>query len=127
MDEVLFPSLPLLTTTEQACLSRYVKLLGDSLGQNLVRVVVFGSVARSESWPAGMPIRSDLDLLVLTRTAVDQEIIQMLLDATLPFYLEGGRQISPQFRTTDELEADDERAATFCEHVARDGIVILGV
>jgi len=127
MDEVLFPSLPLLTTTEQACLSRYVKLLSDSFGQNLVRVVVFGSVARSESWPAGMPIRSDLDLLVLTRTAVDQEIIQMLLDATLPFYLEGGRQISPQFRTTDELEADDEHAATFCEHVARDGIVILGV
>jgi predicted nucleotidyltransferase len=125
MDEVLFPSLPLLTATEQSSLSRYVKLLSDSLEQNLVRVVVFGSVARSESWPAGMPIRSDLDLLVLTRTAVGEEVVQMLLDATLPLYLEAGRQISPQFRTIDQLEADDERAATFREHVARDGIVIL--
>ena len=48
----------------------------------------------------------------------------MLLDSTLPLYLESGRQISPQFRTVDRLEADDERAATFRGHIAQDGILI---
>lgn len=65
MDEPLFPTLPLLTPIEQSCLSRYVGLLDGTLKHNLLRVVVFGSVARAESRPRGMPIPSDLDLLVV--------------------------------------------------------------
>jgi len=126
MDEPLFPTLPLLTPTEQSCLSRYVGLLNGTLKDNIVRVVVFGSVARAESWPPGMPIPSDLDLLVVTQSAVAQEVVQMLLDSTLPLYLESGRQISPQFRTIDQLEAGNEHAATFREHIAQDGIPIFG-
>jgi predicted nucleotidyltransferase len=124
--EPLFPALPLLRPAEQSCLSRYLVLLGDTLEDDLVRVVVFGSVARGESWPRGMRIRSDLDLLVVTRSAVAQETAQTLLDATLPLYLECGRQISPQFRTADELEAETGRAATFREHIARDGVTVFG-
>lgn len=126
MKEPLFPTLPLLTSGEQSCLSRYLALLSDKLEVNLVRVVVFGSVARAESWPRGMPIRSDLDLLVVTRSAIAPGAVQALLDATLPLYLECGRQISPQFRTADQLEAEDGQTVTFREHIARDGITILG-
>jgi predicted nucleotidyltransferase len=107
-------------------LSRYLDEVASALGDDLRRVVVFGSVARGESWPQGMPIRSDLDLLIVVQAPVADEHIQHLLDATFPLYLECGRQISPQFRTEEHLEADDERAAVFRDRVARDGVTILG-
>ena len=56
---------------------------------------VFGSVARAEAWPAGMPIRSDLDLLVLTRRELSPAEKDELVDLTYPLFLECGRQISP--------------------------------
>jgi predicted nucleotidyltransferase len=120
----LFPELPLLTDVERSCLARYVTLLRTALRPNLLSIVVFGSVARGERWPDGMPILSDLDLLVVVRTPVGDDRVQELLDATFPLYLECGRQISPQLRTEAQLAADDGRAATFREHVARDGITI---
>ncbi len=80
---------------ERGCLDRYLELLAERLGDDLVEVHVFGSVARGESWPRGMPIRSDLDLLVLTRRELAQEEKDELFDATLPLFLECGRQISP--------------------------------
>lgn len=121
-----FRELSVLSTVERSCLARYLSLLASTLAGNLRRVVVFGSVARGESWPQGMPIRSDLDLLVVVRRAIEEADVQQLLDATLPLYLECGRQISPQFRTEEQLHADDERAAVFREHVVRDGVTILG-
>jgi predicted nucleotidyltransferase len=104
-------TLSILTTTERSTLEAYVGLLRDRLGERLLRVAVFGSVARNERWPAGMPIRSDLDLLVLVAPPLDPEIVQELLDATYPLFLESGRQISPQFRTPDQHEASPSRDA----------------
>jgi predicted nucleotidyltransferase len=40
-------------------------------------VRVFGSVARGESWPAGIPIRSDLDLLVLVSEPIAVDAVQL--------------------------------------------------
>ena len=88
-------TLPLLNDVERTCLDRYVDLLVGRLGDDLVEVQVFGSVARGESWPRGMPIRSDLDLLVVTRHDLAQDEKDALIDATLPLFLECGRQISP--------------------------------
>lgn len=123
-DEDMFSELELLTSVERSCLSRYLTLLTEALDVNLRRVVVFGSVARGESWPSGMPIRSDLDLLVVSRGVLEESVAQQLLDATLPLYLECGRQISPQFRTEEQLQAATETAATFRDHIARDGVTI---
>jgi predicted nucleotidyltransferase len=122
MGEITLPDLPLLTASELSCLGRYVGLVDETLRDNLLEVIVFGSVARGESWPRGMPIRSDLDVLVVTDTALDESMIQELVDATFPLFLECGRQIGPQFRTTTQLQADNERARTFRANVARDGI-----
>jgi predicted nucleotidyltransferase len=124
VDGRLFPDLPLLTDVERSCLSRYLTLVVDRLGDIVRRVVVFGSVARGETWPRGMPIRSDLDLLVVVRTAIPDEAVQELLDATFPLYLECGRQISPQFRTEEQLDREDELAATFRDHIVRDGVTV---
>ena len=87
--------LPSLSASERSCLERYLDLLAERLGDDLVEAQVFGSVARRESWPAAMRIRSDLDLLVVTRRTLAQTEKDELFDLTYPLFLECGRQISP--------------------------------
>jgi predicted nucleotidyltransferase len=88
-------------------------------------VIVFGSVARGESWPRGMPIRSDLDLLVVTGSPVPEPTQGELIHATMPLFLECGRQLGPQFRTWASLERPkDGRGAEFLADVEREGIAI---
>lgn len=113
--------LPLLSDAERSCLERYLDLLVERLGDRLLEVAVFGSVARGESWPTGMPIRSDLDLLVLTEKPLAQEEIDALVEATMPLFLECGRQLGPQFRTREGLA---EGSREFAEHLRRDAIVL---
>lgn len=103
--------LELLNAVERRTLDAYVALLRERLGDRLLAARVFGSVARGESWPAGMPIRSDLDLLVLVAEPLAAEEIQTLVDATFPLFLESGRQLSPQFRTPEQHGASPSRAA----------------
>lgn len=103
--------LDVLTDTERRTLDTYVSLLVEKLGHRLLAVRVFGSVARNESWPRGMPIRSDLDLLVLVRRPLSADERDELVAATLPLYLESGRQISPQFRTETAHAASRSRDA----------------
>lgn len=113
-----------LTETEQSCLQRYLDRLVETLAAGLEQVIVFGSVARNDPWPRGMPIRSDLDLLVITTAPLATEVVDELIDATLPLFLECGRQIGPQFRTREQLAATDDRTLAFVENVERDGIPI---
>ncbi len=102
--------LEILTETERLTLDEFVALLRERLGDNLVSVRVFGSVARGERWWPGMPIRSDLDLLVLLREPVDPAVEQELLDATYPLFLRSGRQLGPQFRTEAQHRSSPSRA-----------------
>lgn len=121
----LAASIPLLTDAERTCLERYVDVLIDTLGGNLLEVAVYGSVARGEAWPAGMPIRSDLDLLVLSSRPVPEDVRSELLDATMPLFLECGRQLGPIFVTRAELErAASEARRVLAENIARDAIWI---
>ncbi len=103
--------LELLNDVERGTLAAYVSTLARRLGNRLLAVRVFGSVARGESWPAGMPIRSDLDLLVLVAEPLPAGEIDELVDATLPLFLESGRQLSPQFRTPEQHAASPSREA----------------
>jgi predicted nucleotidyltransferase len=119
----LAAELPVLGEAERSCLERYLDTLVATLGDRLLEVSVFGSVARGEWWPLGMPIRSDLDLLVLTDAQVPQGEIDALVDATLPLFLECGRQLGPQFRTRDGLAAGSRE---FREEFERDAIVVWG-
>jgi predicted nucleotidyltransferase len=103
--------LELLTDAERRTLDAYVALLQERLGADLVAVRAFGSAARGESWWKGMPIRSDLDLLVLVREPLPEELRQDLVDATFPLFLESGRQLAPQFRTPGQHAASPSREA----------------
>jgi predicted nucleotidyltransferase len=113
-------ALELLTVTERRTLDAYRALLRERLGDDLLGIWVFGSVARGESWPAGMAIRSDLDVLVVVATALEPDFEQELIDATYPLFLESGRQIGPQFRTREQLG----RTPEFIENVRRDATAI---
>ena len=105
-----------MTPEERDCLERYVALLGERLGDELEEVILFGSAARGDMWPEHFPIRSDIDVLVLSRSAVAPELPEELIDATYPLFLECGRQIGPQFRTRDRVDG------VFGENVERDGV-----
>jgi predicted nucleotidyltransferase len=122
--EVALPDLPVLTEVERSCLRRYLELLVDSLGDNLDEVVLFGSVARGEAWPRGMRIRSDVDLLVLVHAPLSDALSAELIDATLPLFLECGRQMGPVFRTREQLDAQSERHPVFLENLARDAVCV---
>jgi predicted nucleotidyltransferase len=117
--------LPLLSDVERSCLERYLDLLAEQLGASLLEIAVYGSVARGEPWPRGIPIRSDLDLMVVTSDPVPKELADELVDATMPLFLECGRQLGPVFKTPHELaHPETERAAEFVRQFRRDAIVV---
>jgi hypothetical protein len=112
----------MLTETERDCLSRYCALLAARL-PDLVVVRMFGSAARGDMWPAGSPMHSDIDLLVVTRDAVPQALQEELGNETYPLYLECGRQLSPQFMAQARLAApESERTRAFLAQVEADGV-----
>jgi predicted nucleotidyltransferase len=107
-----------LSEAERHCVERYVAQLANALGRALEEVVVFGSAARGDMWPRGSPMRSDIDLLVVTEAPLDTQSRTTLVDATYPLFLECGRQLGPQFRTRNEL------TGPFADDVARDGVTL---
>ena len=112
-------TLAVLNEAERRTLDAYVALLRERLGDRLLSVRVYGSVARGERWWPGMPIRSDVDLLVLVREPLPDDAEQSLLDATYPLFLESGRQLGPQFRTPEQFARSPVREA-----IERDAIEI---
>ena len=112
-----------LGAAERACLSRYLILLADRLGDRLVSVRMFGSAARGDMWPASSPMHSDVDLLVLTRGELPAGVQESLVDETYPLYLECGRQLSPHFFSERRLAApEDERTREFLRGVEPDAV-----
>ena len=108
-----------MTAAEQECLGRYVESLSDTLGDALEEVWLFGSAARGDMWADFWPMRSDVDLLVVTAELLSPETRDELLGLTYPLYLECGRQISPAFRTGRELNS---QWAPLHAEVSRDGV-----
>jgi predicted nucleotidyltransferase len=116
-----------LSEAERDCLSRYCALLRRELGEQLVEIRMFGSAARGDMWPPRSPMHSDIDLLVVTRSAVPEDERMRLLDETYPLYLECGRQLSPHFFDEQRLaEPEDARTRVFLERIARDAVVVSG-
>jgi predicted nucleotidyltransferase len=111
-----------LSSEERDCLDRFVELLRAELGDDLERVVLFGSAARGDMWPASSPMHSDIDILVVTRNLLGEADQERLINETYPLYLECGRQIGPQFRTVAWLERPPtEQDMRFAQNVERDG------
>ncbi len=117
-----------LSDAEREIVERYLDILSGRLGQNLTKVILYGSAARGEMWSSHLPFRSDIDLLVLTHAPIPEELQQALVDATYPLFLEAGRQIAPQFWTVERFENPpaDARVQEFITQVLRDGVLLYG-
>jgi predicted nucleotidyltransferase len=107
-----------LSDSERDCLRRYCGLLHERLGDRLVAVRLFGSVARGEMWPPHSPMHSDIDLLVVTRADLPEAERDELLNETYPLYLECGRQLSPHFFSEQRIAApESDRTREFLERI----------
>jgi predicted nucleotidyltransferase len=113
---------PHLSPAERDCLQRYIAHLAETLQDELEAVWLFGSAARGDAWWPAMRIRSDIDIVVVTRAPLADDLQEELVNATYPLFLECGRQIGPQFRTAAELEIDPPTA--FLENLRRDGVLL---
>jgi predicted nucleotidyltransferase len=110
-----------LTAAERESVDRYVDIVRGELGDELEEVWLFGSAARGDMWAEFWPMRSDIDLLVVTFARLSQDCEDELLAATYELYLESGRQIAPVFSTRDRLRSKQKRLQAA---VSRDGIKV---
>jgi predicted nucleotidyltransferase len=94
-------------------------MLSQELGDELQEVWLFGSAARGDMWAEFWPMRSDIDLLVVTSDCLLPEREDELFALTYELFLRCGRQISPAFLTRDGLRLQQ---ASLRAEVSRDGI-----
>jgi predicted nucleotidyltransferase len=116
-----------LDDTARVCVRRYLSLLVSQLGENLTEVWLFGSAARGDMWPTNMPMRSDVDMLVLTNEEVNADVQEHLINETYPLFLECGRQISPIFKATARFLTATERGREFRQRVQAEGLCLYAV
>ena len=112
-----------LNQEERGCVRRYLELIRARLGEDLTQIWLFGSSARGDMWSQKMPMRSDIDLLVLSQNPVPEEVQRDLFDATYGLFLECRRQLAPTFWTLARFAAPEGgKAAEFVARVRREGV-----
>ena len=81
--------LPDLKPTERACLAVFLERLRQRYGDDLLRVVLFGSKARGD-----FDVESDVDVLVVLRERDHWKFLHEITDLTSQLLLESGVNIS---------------------------------
>jgi predicted nucleotidyltransferase len=107
---------PHLSSAERGCLQRYIAHLAETLEDELKAIWLFGSAARGDAWWPAMRIRSDIDIVVITRAPLADDLQEELVNATYPLFLECGRQIS---RSSRRRPSSRTSAATACSSGGR--------
>lgn len=94
--------------------------------EQIVAILLYGSVARHDERPLDDPYPSDVDMLVIFRTADRHAPFDWHIDATLGDayrrHLDAPREVNLMFGT----QTLDEWDPTYIENVLRDGIVLYG-
>ena len=115
-----------LSEAERKCVLHYLKILSDTLKDNLCEVWLYGSCARGDIWGPTSPMHSDVDLLILTESPVPEDVQEFFINATYPLFLECGRQIAPQLKTYMEFrEPKNDRSRDFKHRVQEEGKLLL--
>ncbi len=91
------------------------------VGDRLVQVWLYGSAARAEMWADFWPMRSDIDLLIVTSSKVDGKIEEGLRRVVYERSLGCGRRIDMPIRTRAQLRG---QWASLWSAVQRDGICL---
>lgn len=108
-----------LTKREKDALRDFVERLHQSLGENLVKVILFGSKVRGEAKRG-----SDIDLLVIVRDRgieSSHEIYKAASRTDLRWRVD----ISPKIYSTDEYERQREIGIPFIKEMERDGVRLI--
>jgi len=88
------------------------------LGENVVEVILFGSVAREEAGE-----ESDVDILVIVREN-PWESQKKLADLVVDYLLNYGVYVSPKVLSVEEFEFMKEINSAFYINVSREGVRI---
>jgi hypothetical protein len=112
-----------LTTDERDALGRFLELLKEDLGDDLLAVWLYGSRARGE----GKPPDSDVDVLVLTRDGrADFDRVHGLLWRNYWTWPDATVLISAHTQSAEWVQGRREIEAFFIQEVDRDKIVLYG-
>ncbi len=95
--------------------ARYARRL---LGENVVEVILFGSVAREEAGE-----ESDVDILVIVRKN-PWESQKKLADLVVDYLLNYGVYVSPKVLSVEEFEFMKEINSAFYINVSREGLKV---
>ena len=108
-----------LTKREKEALRAFVERVRQSLGQNLVRVILFGSKARGQAKRG-----SDIDLLVIVRERnipTEQKIIEQVVETELHHNI---YRLSPVIYSVEDYKERKEMEAPFISEIETDGVTL---
>ena len=110
---------------KEKVLEIFVKRLQELEGNNLLRVVLFGSVARGDSEPD-----SDLDIFILVKNGTRMELTRRIVGMSVDIDIEEGdfkTHISPFINVQDEYEADKKLGIPVFRFIDEEGVVLYDV
>lgn len=108
-----------LTRREKGALRAFVAGVRQSLGENLIRIILFGSKAREKARRG-----SDIDLLVIVRErdiATEKKIIKQVVEAELRYNI---YRLSPMIYSVEDYEERKGIGAPFISEIESDGVML---
>lgn len=105
---------------EHSLINELVKRLTEKLGDNIVKVVLFGSTARGTASP-----RSDVDLILVVRNELPREELELsVADAAAEASVEFGRPVEAFVFTEKEFDIKIHEGKGMWENVRAEGVEI---
>ncbi len=108
-----------LTRREKETLRTFVERVRQSLGENLVRIILFGSKARGRAKRG-----SDIDLLVIVQNRdipTEKKVIEQVVETELHYNI---YRLSPVIYSVEDYEERKKIGAPFISEVEADGVIL---
>ena len=103
-------------------LNSFLEKLQEREGENLLKVVLFGSVARGDSRPD-----SDMDLFILVREGQMWDLSKRIVDISVDADMDEGEckvHISPFINILEEYQEDKDFGIPVFHHIDEEGLVL---
>jgi predicted nucleotidyltransferase len=108
-----------LTKREKEALRAFIEGVRQSLGENLVKVILFGSKARGESKRG-----SDIDLLVIVQKRnipTEKKVIEQVVETELHYNI---YRLSPMIYSVEDYEERRKMEAPFISEIETSGVTL---
>ena len=105
---------------------KVLKIFVDNLiqkeGDNLLKIILFGSVARGNAEPD-----SDLDVCVIVKTGENLELANRIIDISYEIDIDEGTHISPFARAQSAYEEGLKAGIPIYQNIEREGVILYDV